>query len=146
MSHSPTSTSNWRCWLSQLPLPLLVTFVDCLLVEGPKVKFRFALGFLLMLKSTGFIEEISNQSLIDLHKAQTIVQNPKFDKNKMLSKAFGIKRLSWNTCKTLISRHLVLLDISSGQFHQICSCFKNRFCHVHFLILKLSKFVIENDL
>jgi len=114
VSHSPHSISNWRSWLSQLPLPLIVTFVDCLLVEGPKVKFRFALGFLLMLKSTGYIDEISNQTKIDSEEAKKIVENVKFDKNKMLSKAFGIKRLSWNTCKTLISRHLVLLDLSSG--------------------------------
>jgi len=113
VSHSPHSISNWRSWLSQLPLPLIVTFLDCLLVEGPKVKFRFALGFLLMLKSTGYIDEISNQTKIDSEEAKKIVENVKFDKNKMLSKAFGIKRLSWSTCKTLISRHLVLLDLSS---------------------------------
>jgi len=114
ISSSQKATSHWREWLYSLPLPLLVSFVDCLLLEGPKIKFRFALAFLTLAKNFGFFDVTNSNSLeIRAKEAAEMLANERFDSFKILPKAFGIKRLSWNTCKTLISRHMVLLDISA---------------------------------
>ena len=115
ISSSQKATSDWREWLFSLPLPLLVSFVDCLLLEGPKIKFRFALAFLTLAKNFGFFDAMNSNCLkIRAKEASEMLANERFDSFKILPKAFGIKRLSWNTCKTLISRHMVLLDISAG--------------------------------
>lgn len=95
-----------------MPLPTLVTFIDCLLVEGPKIKFRFALAFLMCAKNIGFFDQSTNHP-IKRKEAEQIIAQIRFD--QFCQKAFGIKRLSWSTCGKLIARHKVLLDLSSGK-------------------------------
>ena len=113
LSRSPLSVTTWRIWLIKLPFPILVQFIDCLLAEGPKIKFRFALAFLVLAKNLGYFDEAGSKSIAE-SEAEEIVKSEKFEQLKIVTKAFGIKRLSWSMCSKLIARHKVLLDLSTG--------------------------------
>ena len=111
----PRKAINWRFFLCSLPYELCVRFVDCLLLEGAKVKFRFALAFLNFCSSQGrcVIIDGSPDEVDDDLILQMIEDNPS-DVEKILKKGFDIRNLQMALVKQLVNRHKMLLDLRAG--------------------------------
>lgn len=109
---------NWRFFLCSLQYESAVRFVDCLLLEGTKVKFRFALAFLNFCSSKGHcvLSEGSPEELDDDLILEIIKKHPA-DVEKILKKGFDIRNLQMSLVKQLVTRHKVLLDLRAGKIH-----------------------------
>ncbi|CBY43630.1 unnamed protein product [Oikopleura dioica] len=107
-----SSEINWRFFLCSLQYESAVRFVDCLLLEGVKVKFRFALAFLNFCSSKGHcvLSEGSPEELDDDLILEIIKKHPA-DVEKILKKGFDIRNLQMSLVKQLVTRHKVLLDL-----------------------------------
>ncbi|CAG5106604.1 Oidioi.mRNA.OKI2018_I69.chr1.g2915.t1.cds [Oikopleura dioica] len=107
-----SSAINWRFFLCSLSYESCVRFVDCLLLEGAKVKFRFALAFLNFCSSQGrcVIIDGSPDEIDDDLILQMIEDNPS-DVEKILKKGFDIRNLQMAIVKQLVNRHKMLLDL-----------------------------------
>jgi hypothetical protein len=99
-----TTNLEWRKWLENSSLQIIIHFFDCLLLEGPKIKFRFGLAYLNLSIKAG-------EDTFDLSR----INSMSISEDRILIKAFAIKRFPWATCSKLITRHRLLLDIRNDQ-------------------------------